>query len=152
MLKEKLFRERDWLEKCAFIGLGNKDRADDGFGLAVAAKLSQIHKDRVFSEETLDISQVLLKIIGNDNYSTIIVIDAVDFEASPGTIIFTSSINNVKKPFSSHTIPFQMIRDIIEKNKKELLFVGVQIQNLTFLEPMSSVVEQRVEDVITLLS
>jgi hydrogenase maturation protease len=138
--------------ECAFICLGNRDRADDGVGLIIAERLAKIYHKNVFSEEEEDISTILLYILEREDYRQIILIDAVEFGADPGSLLVSSKIDSNIKQISTHTIPYQEISRLLEKENKEFLFIGIQIKNLTFLEPISEEIMKAVEKVMELLT
>lgn len=137
--------------ECAFICLGNKDRADDGIGLIIAEKLSKIYPKNVFSEEEEDISTILLYILEKEIYKQIILVDAVDFGAEPGSLLVSPKIETNIKQISTHTIPYQEISRLLKSKNREFLFIGIQIKTLTFLEPISKEVIEAAEKVIELL-
>jgi hydrogenase maturation protease len=138
--------------ECAFICLGNKDRADDGIGLVIAEKLAKFYPKNIFSEEEEDISTILLYILEKEQYKQVVLIDAVDFGAEPGSLIVSPTIKTNVKQISTHTIPYQEIARLLEAKGREFLFIGIQIKNLTFLENISEVVLQAANRVIKLLT
>ena len=139
-------------KECAFICLGNKDRADDGIGLIIAEKLSKFYPKNVFSEEEEDISTILLFILEKEQYKQVILIDAVEFGAEPGSLLVSPKIETNIKQISTHTIPYQEISRLLEAKNREFLFIGIQIKSLTFLEDISEEVLLAAEKVMELLS
>ncbi len=138
--------------ECAFICLGNRDRADDGIGLVIAERLAKIYHKNVFSEEEEDISTILLYILEREIYKQIILIDAVEFGAEPGSVLVSSKIESNIKQISTHTIPYQEISRLLESKDKEFLFIGIQIKDLTFLGPISEEVSKAADEIMELLS
>lgn len=139
-------------KECAFICLGNKDRADDGIGLIIAEKLSKFYPKNVFSEEEEDISTILLYILDKEQYKQVILIDAVEFGAEPGSLLVSSKIETNVKQISTHTIPYQEISRLLESKRREFLFIGIQVKTLTFLEDISEEVLHAVDRVMELLT
>lgn len=139
-------------DDCAFICLGNRDRADDGIGLVIAERLAKIYHKNVFSEEEEDISTILLYILERETYRQIILIDAVEFGAEPGSLIISSKIESSIKQISTHTIPYNEISKLLESEDREFLFIGIQVKNLTFLEPISEEVMKAADKVLELLN
>ena len=137
---------------CAFICLGNRDRADDGIGLVIAEKLSKFYPGNIFSEEEEDISTILLYILEKAQYKQVILIDAVEFGAEPGSLLVSPKIETSIKQISTHTIPYPEIARLLETKNREFLFIGIQIKNLTFLEEISKEVLQAADKVIELLT
>lgn len=139
-------------DECAFICLGNKDRADDGIGLIIAERLAKIYPQNVFSEEEEDISTLLLYILEKEIYKSIVLIDAVEFGAEPGSILVSSKIETSVKQISTHTIPYQEIARLLETKNREFLFIGIQVKNLSFLEGISEEVLKAANQVLELLT
>ncbi|MHA2309205.1 MAG: hydrogenase maturation protease [Candidatus Heimdallarchaeaceae archaeon] len=139
-------------KECAFICLGNKDRADDGIGLIIAEKLSKFYPKNVFSEEEEDISTILLYILDKEQYKQVILIDAVEFGAEPGSLLVSSKIETNVKQISTHTIPYQEISRLLESKSREFLFIGIQVKSLTFLEDISEEVLHAADRVMELLT
>jgi hydrogenase maturation protease len=138
--------------ECAFICLGNKDRADDGIGIVIAERLAKLYPKNIFSEEEEDISTILLYILEKEQYRQVILIDAVEFGAEPGSLLVSPKIETNVKQISTHTIPYQEITRLLESKEREFLFIGIQIKNLTFLEAISDEVLQAAEKVVELLT
>lgn len=139
-------------DESAFICLGNKDRADDGIGLIIAERLAKIYPQNVFSEEEEDISTLLLFILEKEIYKSIVLIDAVEFGAEPGSILVSSKIETSVKQISTHTIPYQEIARLLETKNREFLFIGIQVKNLSFLEDISEEVLKAANQVLELLT
>lgn len=119
--------------------------------MIIAEKLSKIYPKNVFSEEEEDISTILLYILEKEIYKQIILVDAVDFGAEPGSLLVSPKIETNIKQISTHTIPYQEISRLLKSKNREFLFIGIQIKTLTFLEPISKEVIEAAEKVIELL-
>ena len=136
----------------AYFCFGNRDRADDAFGLIVAEKLAKSYPKNVFSEEVEDISTFLVDIIEEDVFEAAILIDAVDYGAKPGSLLVTSDISNHIRSISSHSIPLQQIKEIIDIKHKDFLFIGAQAKSVEFMKEPSEEIKEAVEKVIDLLT
>lgn len=139
------------MNRIAFFCFGNRDRADDCFGLIVADKLTKIYPKNVFSEELDDISTFLVDIIDTDKYDCVVIIDAINYGAQPGSLIVTSEISNHIRSISSHSIPLEQIKEIIDIKKKEFLFIGAQVKSIDFLKEPSSEILKAIEKTINFL-
>jgi hydrogenase maturation protease len=137
--------------RIAFFCFGNRDRADDAFGLLVAEKLSGFYPNSVFSEELEDISVFLVDIIGKDIYDAVVIIDAIDCGSKPGTVIVTADLSSYVRSLSSHSIPLPEIKLLVEKQNKEFLFIGAQAKSIEFLQEPSLEIHDAVDEVIKLL-
>ncbi len=149
--KISFFQDID-VETIAFFCLGNRDRSDDAVGLIVADKLIRIYPKNVFSEELEDISTFLVDVIEKDIYEHIVIIDAVDFNASPGSILITSDISNEIRPITTHTIPISQIKEIVKSQNKHFTLVGIQVSSIKFMGEVSKEVLRAAKEVVNLLS
>ena len=140
------------VETIAFFCLGNRDRSDDAVGLIIADKLVKNFPKNVFSEELEDISTFLVDIIEKDIYEHIVIIDAVDFSANPGSILITSDITNEIRPITTHTIPINQIKEIVKSQNKQFTLVGIQVKSIKFMGEVSKEVLRAAEEVGDLLS
>jgi len=137
--------------RIAFFCFGNRDRADDAFGLLVAEKLSGFYPGSVFSEEFEDISVFLVDIISKEIYDAVVIIDAIDYGAKPGSVLVTKDISNYIRPLTSHSIPLPEIKLLIDKQHKEFVFIGAQAKSVEFMQEPSLEIHDAVDEVIKLL-
>lgn len=140
------------IESVAFFCLGNRDRADDAAGLIVSEELVKKYPKNVFSEELEDISTFLADIIEKDLYDYIIIIDAIDFNAKPGTILISSDISKEIRPITTHTIPISQIKEIVKSQNKQFTLVGIQVKTVKFMGEVSQEVLRATKEVVDLLS
>ncbi len=138
--------------RIAFFCFGNRDRADDAFGLMVSDKLVRLYPKNVFSEECEDISIFLVDIISKDNYDAVVIIDAINYGAKPGSVLVTADISDYIRPLTSHSIPLPQIKELVEIQKKEFLFIGAQVKSVEFMQAPSKEIEGAVKKVIALIS
>jgi len=138
--------------RIAFFCFGNRDRADDAFGLLVAEKLVEFYPKNVFSEECEDISIFLVDIINKDNYDAVVVIDAINYGAKPGSVLVTADISDYIRPLTSHSIPLPQIKELVEIQKKEFLFIGAQAKSVEFMKEPSLEIHEAVDEVMKLLT
>ena len=124
-------------EDFIFLCFGNVDRSDDGIGLIIAKRLKERYPDSVISEDEIDITSYLLEIIDNTKIKIVIIIDAIDFGASPGTLLITSRTDKAIRQISSHQLPFQQIVKILTDNNKEVILCGIQIKTTEFMGKIS---------------
>lgn len=125
-------------EDFIFLCFGNVDRSDDGIGLIIAKRLKERYPDNVISEDEIDITSYLLEIIDNAEIKIVIIIDAVDFGALPGTLLITSETDKAVRQISSHQLPFQQIVKILTDNNKEVILCGIQIKTTEFMGKISN--------------
>lgn len=137
--------------RIAFFCFGNRDRADDAFGLMVAEKLVEFYPTNVFSEEAEDISVFLVDIISKDIYNAVVIIDAINYGAKPGSVLVTADISDYIRPLTSHSIPLPQIKELVEIQKKEFLFIGAQAKSVEFMQEPSLEIREAVDEVMKLL-
>jgi len=137
--------------RIAFFCFGNRDRADDAFGLMVAEKLAEFYPNNVFSEEVEDISVFLVDIISKDIYDAVVIIDAIDYGAKSGSLLVTADISDYIRPLTSHSIPLPQIKELVEIQKKEFLFIGAQAKSVEFMQEPSLEIREAVDEVMKLL-
>lgn len=139
------------IERIAFFCFGNRDRADDAFALLVADELVKTYPNNVFTEEIEDISTFLIDIVDSDRFDSIVIIDAVDYGAQPGTTLVTSDISNYIRSISSHSIPLSEIYDFIKLKEKDFLFIGAQAKSVEFMKVPSIEILKAVDEILDLL-
>jgi len=118
----------------------------------VAEKLAEISPKNVFSEECEDISIFLVDIISKDNYDAVVVIDAINYGAKPGSVLVTADISDYIRPLTSHSIPLPQIKELVEIQKKEFLFIGAQAKSVEFMKEPSLEIHEAVDEVMKLLT
>ena len=138
--------------RIAFFCFGNRDRADDAFGLMVADNLVKIYPKNVFSEEVEDISVFLVDVISKDIYDAVVIIDAINYGAKPGSVLVTADILNYIVPLTSHSIPLPQIKELVKIQKKEFLFIGAQVKLVEFMQEPSLEILKSVDKVMKLLT
>ena len=136
-------------EDFIFLCFGNVDRSDDGIGLIIAKRLKERFPDDVISEDEIDITSYLLEIVDNTKIKIVIIIDAVDFGALPGTLLITSRTDKAIRQISSHQLPLQQIVKILTDNNKEVILCGIQIKTTEFMGKMSDEVLEGIRNLLS---
>jgi hydrogenase 3 maturation protease len=134
LLKNKLKSSK----KIAFLGVGSVLRNDDAAGLLVADELKKIKnpKLRVFLGSTAP--ENLTGEIIKYTPTHIIIVDSVDMEQEPGSIMLIDPQVVEGVSFSTHMLPVKMIVDyFIESLKCEIIIIGIQPKSLEFGETVS---------------
>ena len=128
----------------AVIGLGNEDRADDGFGIALASGLKELFPDRVYSERERSVEALVFDLLERDEIKTILFVDVADFGAEPGVISLfdMESAVHFVPPISTHKVPMTFLMNILCERKKTPFILGVQPMSLTFMGRMSEPVQE----------
>ena len=134
---------RQQLERClrgrvCFMGLGNSDYGDDGFGVRLAEKLV-----------TAGVSDVILAGTAPDRWITqlcgfdhVVFLDAVEFGGAVGDVVFLDSAQMATRfpQISTHKISLGLLAWSIESDgKTRAWLLGVQPQSLASPELSSDV-------------
>ncbi|MFH1941259.1 MAG: hydrogenase maturation protease [bacterium] len=115
-------------DSVVMIGLGNRDRSDDGFGLELARRLKERFAERIFSEDEKSVEGIVLELIEREDVQTFLFVDATDFSGGPGEVrLFTDNDGEQFVPsFSTHKVPISLLIEIIRQHGKKFLLLGVQ--------------------------
>ena len=121
------------------VGLGNPDRADDGFGLELARRLKKTFPDSVFSELERSVEGIVYDLLEYEICEEIIFADAVHFKGSPGELkIFDSNdIDRFVSPISTHKVPMSLLMGLIQEHHKSSVLLGVQPVSVDFMGRMT---------------
>jgi hydrogenase 3 maturation protease len=132
------------------IGVGNRDRGDDGIGSIIAESLIKEGFDNVLDCERIP-ENYLSKII-EQKPKKIVFIDAGDFGGKIGEIrVFKKEEwQNFKKfTFSTHTLPLNMLCSLIEKLINcEIHILGIQVKAIAFYQGLSEELKENLPKII----
>lgn len=141
-LFEKLNQLRD--SATVIIGIGNTLKGDDGAGPLVCEQLS----GKVCAEliDTGTVPENYIQTIIKKAPQNLLIIDAIDFGASAGTI-------NIFKPeqlnslvLSTHTLSPRLFVDMVCREiKVDVYFVGIQPAQIQLGQPQSAQVSQAIQ-------
>jgi hydrogenase maturation protease len=144
-LRQQLERLRG---RICFMGLGNTDYCDDGFGVRLAEKLIEAAVPDVIVARTAPerwISRL-------SSFDHAVFLDAVDFGGAPGDVIFLDSAEITPRfpQISTHKISLGLLAQWIEaQGLTKAWLLGVQPESLTSPHLSSSV--QKTLDVLCVL-
>lgn len=126
------------------IATGNILMGDDGIGVRVGKTIKSFLGDKgvtVIIGET-DVNYCMSEVVEED---TIYVIDGIDYELDPGTVIF--------KPLSEVTIidymgysehQLSLIKELkITRNFKSVYLIGIQVKDVRFSLTLSDILEEK---------
>lgn len=133
------------------IGIGNTLKGDDGAGPVICQRLKEAFSDRVIDTGT--VPENYIQPIIDKNPENLLIIDAVDFGASPGTIeIFDlEQINSIT--FSTHSLSPRLFVDIIRQSiSVDISFLGIQPQQTGLDQPVSPKVSRAIESLVDIFS
>lgn len=152
-LKVLLKKNLKGAKKIAVLGVGSALRSDDAAGLLVAEELKKVKipKLKVFFGSTAP--ENLTGEIIKYKPSHIIIVDSVDMEQEPGSLLLIDPQVVEGVSFSTHMLPVKMIVDyFLESLKCEIVIIGIQPKTLEFGETVSEEVKKstiQIADVIS---
>ncbi len=134
----------------SFVGVGNPVKRDDSVGLFMAQELRgrlgpapapglRIATPSVHPE--LEISKLDL------STGRLVVLDAVDAEVQPGSVIMASLADSRFGFFATHNLPLRMIPSVV-LNRSNVFVLGVQPGDLGVGEGLSGPVASAAEEVV----
>jgi len=130
----------------AVVGLGNLDRADDGFGIELVGRLKKSFPDIIFSELEKAVEGIVYDFL-EFQFDLLIFADAVHFKGIPGELkIFNSKdIDRFVSPLSTHKVPLSLLMGLIQEHKKSSYLLGVQPASIEFRGNMTPEVSSSID-------
>jgi len=129
--------------KTVIFGIGNTLKGDDGAGCIVCRRLSG-----KISAELIDAGTVpenYIQVVIRKKPQALVVIDAVDFKAKPGTIKVFEPEQLDSFIISTHTLsPRIFIEMICSSIEVDVYFIGIQPARIELTEQISERVEQEI--------
>jgi len=142
------------MSRVVIVGIGSEFRGDDAAGVLVARNL----KKRVKSPNVL----VIEAGVAPENFTSevkkfrpshIILVDAADFKAKPGTFIFTDSGVAIGQSISTHKLPLSILSDYLHnQTSAEVFLVGIQPAEAGLSSEMCKKVKDAVNEVVDALA
>jgi hydrogenase 3 maturation protease len=133
--------------KTVIVGIGNTLKGDDGAG----PKLCDILRDKIAAEiiDAGSTPENYIARIVKMSPEKLLIIDAVDFGAAPGTIKIFDIKDLSRFLFSTHSLsPHLFIETIQSEIEVEVIFIGIQPANLQLGQGLS----KQVSDAIAVLA
>jgi hydrogenase maturation protease len=168
---------REQLKQCfqgrvCLMGVGNTDCGDDGFGVRLAEELLKCtvqnsHVDGSFGLRTSDFALPFKTIVAGttperlvsrvieENVDHLIFLDAVEFGAAPGSVVFLNSMQMAARfpQFSTHKISLGMLAKWAESNgSMRAWLLGVQPESLKSGAGLTLTVQRTLEMLVALLT
>ena len=134
------------------LGIGNTLKGDDGAGPLVCQKLKEVE----ICADVIDAGTVpenyIQRIIGKTPQN-LLVIDAIDYGDTPGTIRLFKPDQLSSHAISTHSLSPRLFVDMICQNiNVDVYFVGIQPARVQFGQPVSPQVERAIEEVSHLIA
>ncbi|WP_294967995.1 hydrogenase maturation peptidase HycI [uncultured Methanosphaera sp.] len=141
------------------LGIGNSLRGDDGLGPLTLdilydklTKVTDKNTDNIYllnagtapENHTIEIRKL--------KPSHIIIIDAVEFDTTPGSIIKIEKEQIDTFNLSTHTMPISFLINFIEETVGSTFFtIGIQPKDMTLVNVISDEVKESIEELTDLL-
>jgi hydrogenase 3 maturation protease len=136
--------------KFAIVGIGNKLKADDGFGPEVIRKLKKIVKNDILLINAGDVPENFLKEVVNFKPSKILIIDTVEFRGKDGEIKIFDSNEIDFKSFSTHKN--SLFVDYLKKSLRcEIKLIGIKPKTTEFGKKMSKEISKGMEKAVEII-
>ncbi|HJX30351.1 MAG TPA: hydrogenase maturation protease [Thermodesulfobacteriota bacterium] len=156
----------DFLHPCfpgrvVILGVGNRLRCDDRAGIAFIAQLKEKWCSNT-SPENFETKRILVEAgefpedwfirILDLKPEVVIVVDAVDIQADPGSVAILGAEDLPESLcFSTHRLPLKSLLKLWEENGSKTMIIAIQPENLDFGEWLSPRVEMSINNLIKLM-
>ncbi|MBU1050589.1 hydrogenase 3 maturation endopeptidase HyCI [Candidatus Bipolaricaulota bacterium] len=134
--------------KRMLLGVGNRLSHDDGVGPVVAQAL--IDSDWI----AIDCGTALenaMGIVSREQPDLLVIVDAATMDKEPGAFYLLPIAAQDCMLASTHGLPLSFVLGTIEHSAKETVLVGVQPEDMSFGEGLSSSVEASSKQLVKLL-
>lgn len=145
-------------DKLLILGIGNILRGDDGLGSlfidVVYDKLTKTTKntDNIFLLNAEAAPENQMTTIRQINPSHIIIVDAVEFDTTPGEIVLINKEQIDEFSFSTHSMPISFLINYIETTiGSKSMIIGIQPESMTLVNTISDVVDESVGELAEMI-
>jgi hydrogenase 3 maturation protease len=133
---------REALREClrvrvCFMGVGNTDYGDDGFGVRLAEELSDAGLQNVIIARTSP--ERYLATIRRHGFHSVILLDTVEFGGTPGSIVFLDGEETAARfpQISTHKMSLALIAKLLASEGIRAFLLGVQPESVKFGQPLT---------------
>jgi hydrogenase 3 maturation protease len=137
--------------KTVIVGIGNTLKGDDGFGPLVCQKL----QNAKVSAEVIDAGTVpenYIQPIIKKAPQNLLIIDAIDFHAPPGTIDIFKPEQLSSFALSTHTLSPHLFTEMVSRDiEVDVYFVGIQPEHTRLGDSMSPQVRKAAQQLVQML-
>ena len=149
---KELAKLKDRLKgKVSIVGIGNPLRGDDGVGPEIIKRVKNPLPNLLLSDVG-EVPENFLEKIVKEKPDTIVLIDAVDLRASPGTIKIIERENIKDESLSTHNVSLKLVAKYLQKETSaDIFLLGIQPQNTEFGKEISDPVRGGLERIVRIL-
>jgi hydrogenase maturation protease len=137
--------------KVYVLGIGNRDRGDDGAGVAVAEKLQRTFPSYSHSEHD-GLEGIVLDLSENDEDAFVVFVDAADLKEEPGTIKIVPRGEIRATEITTHRVTVALLAALLDKAGKGSAVVCIQPGSVEFRADITPPVKSAVDRVTSALS
>ncbi|MFQ5867253.1 MAG: hydrogenase maturation peptidase HycI [bacterium] len=137
--------------KALIVGIGNPLRGDDGVGPEIINRLKN-PLPTLFLFDVGEVPENYLEKIGKEKPDTIVLIDAVDLGAPPGTIKIIERDDIRDESLSTHNVSLNLVAKYLQEETSADVFVlGIQPRTVEFRREISRPVRESLENIVETL-
>lgn len=137
--------------KVSVVGIGNPLRGDDGIGPEIIKRLNN-PLPRLLLFDVGETPENYLGRIVKQKPDTIVLIDAVDFGSSPGTIKIIEKGDIRNESLSTHNVSLNLVAKYLQKETSaDVFLLGVQPKTTEFGREISQPVREGLEKIVRML-
>ncbi len=148
---------REQIQQClhgrvCFMGLGNVDYGDDGFGVHLAERIEVAGLADVIIAGTMP--ERFTGTVADNSYDCLLFLDAAEFGGAPGSVIFLDAEEMAARfpQVSTHKISLGLLAKWIEESGKTKVFLlGVQPESLKNTQELTPTMQTTLEVLSSLL-
>lgn len=131
--------------------IGNILKGDDAAGPAIAEKLKSIMPDNIIDAGT--IPENYIQPIINKNPKVLLIVDAINFDAEPGSIKIFPPEKIKSMAVSTHAPSPQLFLDVIKSSiSPQISFLAIQPAQTELGAPLSEPVKQAINAVVKIIA
>jgi len=148
----QLTKLKDRLQgKVSIVGIGNRLRNDDGVGPEIINRLKN-PLPRLLLFDVGEVPENYLGKIVKQRPDTIVLIDAVDFGSSPGTIKIIEKDDIRDESLSTHNASLNLVAKYLQKETSaDVFLLGIQPKTTEFGREISQPVREGLEKIVRML-
>ena len=131
--------------------IGNTLKGDDAAGPAIAEKLKPVIPNHIIDAGT--VPENYIQPIINKNPRILLIIDAINFDAEPGTMKIFPPDKIKSMAVSTHAPSPQLFLDVIKSSiSPQIYFLAIQPEQTELGAPLSGPIQQAIDSVIKIIA
>ncbi|MDH3365022.1 MAG: hydrogenase maturation protease [Thermoplasmata archaeon] len=137
--------------KVYVLGIGNKDRGDDGAGIAVAEELQKTFPSYSHSEHD-GLEGIVLDLSERDEDAFVVFVDAADLREKPGTTRLVEMEEIRATEITTHRVTVALLAALLGRSGKHSAVLCIQPGSIEFQAEMTAPVRTAVDSVVKVMS